>query len=288
MKAQEKETVFNLLKKAADSLYGYSAPEFSTMPIFTDDPEPLAHAQEQNQPQPQDEKATQDAMTGKPASNEGAETKTEAPVPASDAPATHEPLSLLSLGAKIRACRNCPLCNGRTNAVPGQGAEKPAVLVIGEGPGEEEDKQGLPFVGPAGQLLDKMLASIQLDRHVNCYIANTVKCRPPYNRDPSPTEAAACRAFLDAQIHLLKPRMILAVGKVALRNLLAIEGEFSLNKYRGKLFDLNGIPLCVTYHPSALLRNADFKRPAWEDLKFFKSKLLEVMPDYADGFVQKN
>ena len=156
------------------------------------------------------------------------------------------------------------------------------VLVIGEGPGEEEDKQGLPFVGPAGQLLDKMLAAISLDRNKNCYIANIVKCRPPMNRDPSPLESQACRAFLETQIHILKPTMILAVGRVAAQNLLLTDE--SIGRLRGKFFELNNIPLMATYHPSALLRNVELKRPAWEDLKLFKSKLLELNPNYESTF----
>ena len=184
---------------------------------------------------------------------------------------------------KIKNCTNCDLCKTRTNTVPGMGVENPVVLVIGEGPGEEEDKQGLPFVGPAGQLLDKMLAAINLDRNKNCYIANIVKCRPPYNRDPSPMESQACRAFLETQIHLLKPTMILAVGRVAAQNLLLTDA--SIGSLRGKFFEINNIPLMATYHPSALLRNADLKRPTWEDLKLFKAKLLELYPNYEKTFM---
>ena len=228
-----------------------------------------------NSPQRQNEIPAQNAQTEKSEKIEP------------DENSTSHGMTIEILNKKILECSKCRLSQKRTHIVPGQGVEHPDVLVIGEGPGEEEDKQGLPFVGPAGKLLDKMLNAIQLDRFVNCYIANTVKCRPPYNRDPQKDEAETCRSFLDAQIAVLKPKMILAVGKVAVRNLLKIEGEFSLNRYRGKIYEYNKIPLIVTYHPSALLRNIEFKKPAWEDLKFFKSKLITLSPDYAKDFQPK-
>ncbi len=148
------------------------------------------------------------------------------------------------------------------------------MLVIGEGPGADEDAKGEPFVGKAGQLLDKMLAAINLSRHTNCFIANIVKCRPPNNRDPMPDEADACRSFLDAQIGILKPKLILAVGRIAAQNLL--NTTTGINKLRGQFFEYRGIPLLPTYHPSALLRNEDLKRPAWEDLKKFRTRLEEI------------
>jgi DNA polymerase len=162
------------------------------------------------------------------------------------------------------------------------GVKNPYVMVIGEGPGAEEDAQGKPFVGKAGILLDRMLAAIQLERNTNCFIANIVKCRPPQNRDPYPDEQAACISFLDAQIHCLKPKMILCLGRISAHKLL--NTEEALGKLRGNFFEYNDIPLMVTYHPSALLRNEELKRPAWEDLKLFKTKLLELAPDYAANF----
>ncbi|MBQ4235901.1 MAG: uracil-DNA glycosylase [Treponema sp.] len=192
--------------------------------------------------------------------------------------AVQENKPLLNLAQKMSACRNCPLSMTRTNAVPGEGSESPLVMVIGEGPGEDEDKTGRPFVGKAGQLLDKMLSAISLDRKRNCYIANIVKCRPPNNRTPFPQEAEACSGYLQAQIHILKPKAILAMGRTAVQNLM--KTDEGINALRGKILDLNGIPLLATYHPSALLRNEDLKRPAWNDLKAFRSKLLEICPDY--------
>jgi DNA polymerase len=182
-----------------------------------------------------------------------------------------------SIAEEIRSCRNCPLGSSRTNAAPGEGVKHPLVMVIGEGPGAEEDALGRPFVGKAGQLLDKMLSSIGLSRTTNCFIANIIKCRPPSNREPYPEEAAACAHFLERQIELLKPKFILAAGRVAAQNLL--KTTESIVKLRGNFLELNVgtsiYPLLVTYHPAALLRKEDLKRPTWEDLKFLRSKIEE-------------
>ncbi|MDR2134901.1 MAG: uracil-DNA glycosylase [Treponema sp.] len=189
---------------------------------------------------------------------------------------------LESTAAGIRACRACSLCETRVKAVPGEGAERPLVLVIGEGPGAEEDAAGRPFIGRAGQLLDKMLASIGLSRESNCFIANVVKCRPPGNRDPLPEEIAACAPFLERQIRLLRPKIILCAGKVAAQALL--ETGRPVGELRGVLHSVSRpapIPLVVTYHPSALLRNEAYKRPAWEDLKMLRAKLSEAAPGEA-------
>lgn len=182
--------------------------------------------------------------------------------------------SLQNIARKIASCTRCRLCGGRKNTVPGIGVPNPLVLVIGEGPGADEDATGEPFVGKAGQLLDKMLGAICLSRHTNCFIANIVKCRPPNNRDPMPDEAEACRAFLDAQISVLKPKMILAVGRIAAQNILGT--TTGINRLRGQFYEYRGIPLLPTYHPSALLRNEEMKRPAWEDLKMFRARLEEI------------
>lgn len=182
--------------------------------------------------------------------------------------------ALENIARKIAVCKRCRLCEGRRNTVPGIGVPKPLVLVIGEGPGADEDASGEPFVGKAGQLLDKMLAAINLSRHTNCFIANIVKCRPPNNRDPMPDEAEACRSFLDAQISVLKPKMILTVGRIAVQNIL--NTTTGINKLRGQFFEYRDIPLLPTYHPSALLRNEEMKRPAWEDLKKFRARLEEI------------
>jgi len=186
--------------------------------------------------------------------------------------------SLEKIAAEIRACYNCSLGKTRTNAAPGEGVLQPLVLVIGEGPGADEDAQGRPFVGRAGQLLDKMLASINLSRNTNCFIANVVKCRPPNNRDPYPEETASCAHFLERQITLLKPKFILIAGKIAMQTLLKTTD--AIGKRRGKITELTvggaAYPLLITYHPAALLRNEELKRPAWEDLKLLRSKLDEI------------
>ena len=188
--------------------------------------------------------------------------------------------SLESVASHIRACRGCGLCNTRTNAVPGEGAADPLVLVVGEGPGAVEDSSGRPFVGEAGQLLDKMLDAIGLSRERNCFIANVVKCRPPENRDPLPAEAEACAPFLARQIRILKPRLILCMGKVAANHLLGFREPEAIGRLRGRLYhypvsrDLS-VPLLATYHPSALLHNEELKRPAWEDLKKLRAFLAE-------------
>ncbi|GHU09811.1 uracil-DNA glycosylase [Spirochaetia bacterium] len=193
------------------------------------------------------------------------------------------PDSLEAIAAEIRACKKCRLCEQRKNAAPGEGVLQPQVLVIGEGPGADEDAAGRPFVGRAGQLLDKMLASINLSRETNCFIANVVKCRPPENRDPQNDEMDACIPFLLRQIAILKPRVILCVGRISSQKLL--NTETGITKLRGKFhqfsFDssippVSPIPLLPTYHPSALLRNEELKRPAWEDLKVLRSKLAGI------------
>ena len=178
---------------------------------------------------------------------------------------------LPELEAKALSCSACRLASTRLHVVFGEGVATPLVLVVGEGPGAEEDNQGLPFVGSSGKLLDKMLASIGLSRSENCYIANIVKCRPPENREPSPDEKVACMPYLREQIRLLAPRAILCTGRTAAQTLL--ETTEGINQLRLKTHDYKGIPLIATFHPSALLRNDALKRPAWEDLKVLRALL---------------
>ncbi len=164
----------------------------------------------------------------------------------------------------VASCTRCPLHKGRTRDVFGVGDENADWLFIGEGPGAEEDKKGEPFVGQAGKLLDNMLASIGLVRNNNVYIANIVKCRPPQNRNPEPNEAATCLSYLERQIALIKPKLIIALGRVAAQNLLKTDATIA--SLRGRSHVLNGIPVVVTYHPAYLLRNLADKAKAWEDL----------------------
>lgn len=169
-----------------------------------------------------------------------------------------------SLTNTILACRKCRLCQARKHAVPGVGDRQADWLFVGEGPGAEEDERGEPFVGQAGKLLDAMLAAIDIKRGEDVYIANSVKCRPPNNRTPEPDETAACWPYLQRQIELIKPRLIVALGRPAAQTLL--QSEIKISSARGQLHDYQGIPVIVTYHPAYLLRNLPDKAKAWEDL----------------------
>jgi uracil-DNA glycosylase len=168
------------------------------------------------------------------------------------------------LNSETAACQACKLCEKRKQAVLGVGALNAPWLFIGEGPGSEEDDQGEPFVGPAGKLLDAMLAAAGLQRGREVYIANVVKCRPPGNRNPSPEETHACAPLLDRQIELIQPKLIVALGKIALMRLTGTDA--SMASMRGKQHEYRGIPVIATYHPAYLLRNLPDKLKAWEDL----------------------
>ena len=167
----------------------------------------------------------------------------------------------------IASCRACPLFEHRRQTVPGMGDRQAEWLFIGEGPGAEEDASGLPFVGQAGKLLDSMLAAIRLKRGEKVYIANAVKCRPPGNRTPETGEIARCQPFLERQIELIQPRLIVLLGRSAVHAILR-EERASLASLRGKRFEYKGIPVVVTYHPAYLLRSLPEKAKTWEDLLF--------------------
>lgn len=171
-------------------------------------------------------------------------------------------------------CNKCPLGQTRTNLVFGVGNEAAEVMFIGEGPGEQEDLQGEPFVGRSGQLLDKYLDAIDLDRHKNVYIANIVKCRPPKNRDPLPEEQDACMPWLKAQTRLIKPKIIVCLGRVAATKL--IDPGFKVTRQHGQFFEKNGFYMMGTFHPSALLRNPAQKPDAFEDFIALREKITEV------------
>ncbi len=178
---------------------------------------------------------------------------------------------LAKLHEEVTACTLCPLHRGRTQAVPGTGVLEPLVMVVGEGPGADEDRQGLPFVGRAGRYLDDWLTAIELSRSENVYITNVVKCRPPDNRDPLPQEWGACNGYLKRQIALLQPQALLAVGRVA-SGVLTGSSE-GIGRLRGRVHSYEGIPLVTTYHPSGVLRNPAWRRPVWEDLKQLRALL---------------
>jgi DNA polymerase len=176
-----------------------------------------------------------------------------------------------ALRAQVAQCSSCGLCRERKQAVFGVGSESATWLFVGEGPGADEDELGEPFVGQSGKLLDGMLAAIGCRRGRDVYIANVVKCRPPGNRTPTLEEAAACAPFLDRQIELLAPKLIVALGKVAATRLLGTEA--SLASLRGKLHRYRDVPVVVTYHPAYLLRSLPEKAKAWEDLVFARRSL---------------
>jgi len=178
------------------------------------------------------------------------------------------------LQTEVAACEACALSQARRQAVLGVGDPQADWLFVGEGPGEEEDKRGEPFVGPAGKLLDAMLKAIGLERGKNVYIANAVKCRPPGNRNPEASEVAACRPFLARQIALLQPRLIVALGRPAVQALLG--HEVKIAAMRGRLHQAYDRPLIVTYHPAYLLRNLPDKAKAWEDLCFARRTMREL------------
>ncbi|MFU8820578.1 MAG: uracil-DNA glycosylase [Gammaproteobacteria bacterium] len=170
-----------------------------------------------------------------------------------------------ALEARVSSCTRCPLHAGRTRTVFGVGNRSADWLIIGEAPGAEEDRRGEPFVGRAGRLLDAMLAALGYARH-QVYIANVVKCRPPENRDPRPEEAASCTPYLDRQIELLAPKIILAVGRIAAQRLLAVDTPVGQLRGRVHCYGPAGIPLVVTWHPAYLLRRPEAKADAWRDL----------------------
>jgi DNA polymerase len=179
--------------------------------------------------------------------------------------------SLAAAAAEIAECTKCGLSVSRTTAVPGEGALDPPVMFVGEGPGADEDRTGRPFVGAAGQYLDTWLHAIGLPRE-SCFIANCVKCRPPQNREPHPDELAACLPYLERQIAIIRPRVICCLGRIAAHTLLGTVE--SLGQMRGKVYQRKGIPVVVTYHPSAVLRDkAGLRKPVWDDLKLLKSLL---------------
>jgi DNA polymerase len=180
------------------------------------------------------------------------------------------PDDLGTLARMVSECRKCGLCGTRTNTVFADGSPHARLLFIGEAPGRDEDLKGLPFVGRAGQLLDKMIAAIQLRRD-EVYICNVLKCRPPENRTPAPEEVEQCLPYLEQQLALVRPALICALGLSAVQALLKTKS--SMASLRGRTYEYRGIPLIPTYHPAALLRNPGLKREAWEDLQRVRDTL---------------
>ena len=174
---------------------------------------------------------------------------------------------------QVQECRLCGLCRNILHKVPGQGDRQSPLMLIGEGPGQAEDEQGLAFVGAAGKLLTKMLSAIQLPRE-RVYICNIVKCRPPHNRVPEPEEAEACRIHLRMQTWLIRPKVIVLLGSTAAKNILG--PDIRITRDRGKWTERKGVWILPTYHPSALLRDESKKPEAWEDMKSLREKLKEL------------
>lgn len=246
MKAKDKEIIYNLIKSASSHILAYTPSEFSNQPIFSNDPEIPSENEIQK---PLEKIEETDRSSNKKTIN--------------------------FILEKIQNCNRCSLAKSRNKVIPGQGVENPLVLIIGDAPSYNEDMEGKPFVAEEGNLLDKMLAAIDLDRNKNCYITNVVKCRPEQNRDPYSQEKDACFSFLETQIHILKPKMILCMGRISFQTLL--KNEEKLEEARQKFYEYEGIPLMVTYPPRELLKDISKKRPAWEDLKMFKRKLDELI-----------
>lgn len=207
-----------------------------------------------------------------PMTETGAEALPAAPSSVSSRAARIARLDWEPLAEEVRHCTACGLCSSRTQTVFGVGDRRADWLIVGEAPGADEDRQGEPFVGRAGKLLNPMLQAVGLQRE-QVYIANILKCRPPENRDPAPAEAASCRPFLERQIALIQPRILLAVGRIAAQNLLSTDAQ--IGKLRGQVhhFGPAGIPLVVTYHPAYLLRSPREKRKAWDDLRLARRAL---------------
>ena len=185
-------------------------------------------------------------------------------------------MSLEQLRRSCLTCTRCPLCETRTNVVFGVGPEKTGVLFVGEGPGEQEDLRGEPFVGPAGRLLDEMLSIIDLGRH-NCYIANIVKCRPPRNRDPLQTEQDACIGWLRQQTKLIGPKIIICLGRIAAMRL--IREDYRITREHGQWVEKGGVWFTAIYHPSALLRDLSKRPETFSDLLSIREKVRELCPE---------
>jgi uracil-DNA glycosylase family 4 len=178
--------------------------------------------------------------------------------------------TLEQVAERIRTTYCCALCPHRTNAVPGEGNPHAKLFLVGEGPGATEDAQGRPFVGQAGNLLNGILEAIEIPRD-SVYITNIVKCRPPQNRKPLPDEIAACIPYLHRQLEIIRPKVILCLGSTSAEAMLGVRK--SLGELRGKVHTFNGIPLVVTYHPAALLRNPNWKKPTWDDVRIARQLL---------------
>ena len=194
------------------------------------------------------------------------------PAAASVPPAAPPPETLEEIRADLGECTRCKLHGGRTNLVFGVGSPTADLVFVGEAPGRDEDRQGIPFVGRAGQLLTRIIAAIGLSRD-EVYIANVIKCRPPNNRNPEPDEVATCEPFLFRQLDVIRPRVVVALGGFAIRTLL--QTDDAISRLRGRVFDYRGAKLIPTFHPAFLLRSPERKRDVWEDMKRVRALLAD-------------
>lgn len=268
MKAEEKKQIYNLLKTVSVAVNGYIPDTFSGKdPLFQDDENIIS----------QNEFSTSSARTDN--SEKISVSKNNNTSSVQEKPKS---ISISSLNQKIQSCNRCRLSGSRTNCIPGTGIDHPIVLVIADGQNSSENLQDLPFTGPQGLLLDKMLSSISLSTTTNCYITTLVKCRPQENRQPLSDEVSACISFLDAQISVLKPKMILIMGENAGQTIFRTNSP--INSFRGKIISYNGVPAISTFHPDTLLQNSQLKAGAWQDLKLLRSQLEQIMPGYENSF----
>lgn len=259
MKANEKKQIYELLNTISDACLGYSSPDFPKNITFLDKNESKIQYPSSNNDLSND------------ISNSALKFKKEISSFGSGEYSENK-MDLKKLSEKVLNCKGCTLSSIKTDCFLEIGIEKPIVMVIVDSLNQNDSS--IPFTNEAENLLDKMLNAIELDRKINCYITNTVKCRPPINIKPKKEEILACKSFLDIQIHIMKPKMILVLGNESANAIM--NNEWTISQMRQKVFQYKEIPLTVTYNPISLLQNPELKRPAWEDLKFFRSKLMEI------------
>ena len=244
----------------------------------------VAAVQTETRPEPLVDKGFRASaeITAKGAASAPSVPRAEAPTPVTLDPERAERVARMdwpALREAVASCQACNLCKGRAQTVFGVGDERARWLIIGEAPGQEEDRQGEPFVGQAGKLLDAMLAALDMQRNRDVFIANVLKCRPPGNRNPEPLEVAQCAPFLHRQVELVKPALIVLMGRFAAQAIL--DTDASIASLRGKVHRYRGIPAVVTYHPAYLLRNLTDKAKSWEDLLFARRTATQAMAQLA-------
>lgn len=267
MTAQEKESLYNLLKTVSSAIDGYTSVNFKNEnPSFSDDVsaqvESSRPASSSQTTQTAQNTISQPAVSPKPDTALNSSTSSQSESSAS-----------FDISAKINSCTRCQLCNTTALKAPGYGVSNPFVYVLLDSPNDE------PMIN---ELLTKMLSAISLSPKSNCYISTVVKCATPNNREPNGEELAACLSFVDAEISMLKPKIIIAMGKVAAQTLLRT--NLKITELRGEFTEYNKIPLMPTYHPKTLIVGPQFKGDAWADLKLVKAKLLELVPFYENTF----